>query len=88
MILYHIISETKLTEDYFNRLTYSVGKSERMRTKAISQWKYVKRVISEAIKWAASIALCIGYTLMLMPRKGWKIILFRWNVTKGLIEKQ
>jgi len=87
-ILHHFISDARLTDDYFNRLTYSIGKSERMRTKAISQWKYAKRIISEGVKWVVSIFLCIGYTLMLMPQKGWKIILFRWNVTKGLIEKQ
>ena len=87
-ILYHIIPDAKLTKEYFDRLTYSIGKSERMRTKAISQWKYAKRIISEGIKWVVSLFLCIGYTLMLTPQKGWKLILFRRNVTKGLIEKQ
>jgi len=85
-VLHHKISESRLTEDYFNRLTYSIGKSERMRTLAISKGKYTRRIFSEGIKWAASLALCIGYTLMLMPQKGWKLILFRRNVTKGLIE--
>ena len=85
-ILYHIIPETKLTKEYFNRLTYSIGKSEQIRT-GISKWKYTKRIISEGIKWAVSLFLFMGYTLMLTPQKGWKLILFRWNVTKGLIEK-
>ncbi len=84
-VLYHLISGTRLTKGYFNRLTYSVGKSERMRTLAISKWKYAKRIVLEGVKWMVSIFLCIGYTLMLMPQKGWKLILFRWNVTKGLL---
>ncbi len=87
-VLHHFISGTRLTDDYFNRLTFSIGKSERMRTLAISKWKYAKRIIAEGIKWAASIVLCVGYTLMLMPQKGWKLILFRRNVTKGLIKKR
>ncbi len=86
-ILYHIISDAKLKKEYFNRLTYSIGKSEQMRTKAISNWKYIKRIISEGIKWGVSLLLCVGYTLILTPQKGWKLIIFRWNVTKGLIEK-
>ena len=86
-VLYHIIPETKLTKEYFNRLTYSIGKSEQMRTGAMSKWKYTKRIISEGIKWAVSLFLFVGYTLVLTPKKGWKLILFRWNVTKGLIEK-
>ena len=86
-ILYHLIPEKKLTKDYFDRLTYSIGKSERMRTKRIGPAKYAKRLISEGFKWAASIVLCIGHTLMLAPQKGWKLIQFRWNVTKGLLGK-
>lgn len=87
-ILYHLISEKKLSKEYFDRLTYSIGKSERMRTLAIGKWKYAKRLISECIKWTASIVLCIGHTLMGHPKKGWKLIQFRWNVTKGLVGKQ
>jgi len=86
-ILYHLIPEKKLSKDYFDRLTYSIGKSERMRTLAIGKWKYVKKLFSECIKWAASIVLCIGHTLSGSPKKGWKLIQFRWNVTKGLLGK-
>lgn len=86
-ILYHLIPEKKLTKDYFDRLTYSIGKSERMRTLKIGKWKYLKRIFSEMVKWAASIVLLIGYTLLGLPKKGWKLIQFRWNVTKGLLGK-
>ncbi len=84
-ILYHLIPEKKLSKDYFDRLTYSIGKSERMRTLAIGKWKYTKRLISEGIKWAASIVLCVGHTLTGHPKRGWKLIQFRWNVTRGLL---
>lgn len=84
-ILYHIIPEKKLSKEYFNKLTISIGKSERLRTLAISKKKYYKRLFSEFIKWCASFVLCIGHTLTLHPSKGWKLIQFRWNVTKGLL---
>lgn len=86
-ILYHLIPEKKLSKDYFDRLTYSIGKSERMRTLNIGKWKYMKRLVSEMVKWAASIVLCIGHTLSGAPKRGWKLIQFRWNVTKGLVGK-
>ena len=86
-ILYHLIPEKKLSKDYFDRLTYSIGKSERMRTQALGKGKYAKRLCSETVKWAASIVLCIGHTLIGSPKKGWKLIQFRWNVTKGLVGK-
>ena len=84
-ILYHQIPEKKLSKAYFDKLTYSIGKSERMRTLAIGKWKYVKRLVSECIKWCASIVLCLGHTLSGHPKRGWKLIQFRWNVTKGLL---
>lgn len=86
-ILYHIIPEKKLNKEYFDQLTFSIGKSERIRTLNISKTKYLKRLLSEAIKWCATIVLCIGHTLLLSPKKGWKLIQFRWNVTKGLFER-
>lgn len=84
MILYHIIPASKLTEEYFNRLTFSIGKSERMRTLSVSNWKYAKRLFSEAIKWAASIVLFIMYAFIFQYAKGKKLLAFRWNLSKGL----
>ena len=85
-ILYHIIPEKKLGKDYFNRLTYSIGQSERIRTLGISKKAFHKRVLSEMIKWCGTLVLFAGYTMMLSPKKGWKLIQFRWNVTKGLLD--
>ena len=84
-ILHHIIPQTKLEEDYFNRLTLQIGRSERMRTRAISKGKYLKRLLSEGIKWGGTLALLSLYTLQGHPMKGWKLVLFRRNVTKGLL---
>lgn len=84
-VLHHCIPQAKLEEDYFNRVTVQIGKSERARTLAISRKKYVERLISELIKWAGTLVLCAGYTLQLRAHAGWKLILFRYNVTRGLL---
>ena len=86
-ILYHIIPDKKLTKEYFNRLTLSIGQSERKRTLQISKTKFLKRLFLEGIKWMASVVLFLGYTLLLTPQKGIKLFVFRWNVTKGLLGK-
>ncbi len=86
-ILYHIIPQHKLERAYFDRLTYEIGRSERQRTLAISRTKYLKRLATEAIKWCATIVLFCGYILTFAPAKGWKLILFRKNVTRGLLKK-
>ena len=84
-VLHHCIPQAKLEKDYFNRLTLQIGRSERMRTSAISKGKYLSRLASEAVKWGGTLALLCIYTLQLHPMKGWKLVLFRKNVTKGLL---
>ena len=84
-VLHHVIPQAKLEEDYFNRLTLQIGRSERMRTRAISKGKYFKRLFSEGIKWGGTLVLLGIYTLQGHPMKGWKLVLFRRNVTRGLL---
>ena len=84
-VLHHIIPEQKLQQPYFDRLTRQMGISERKRTLAISRTKYMKRLFAEAIKWGGTLVLLCLYTLQLHPAKGWKLVLFRKNVTAGLL---
>ena len=84
-IYIHIIPQKKLENDYFDRLTFQIGISERQRTKSLSNAKYANRLFKEAIKWAGTLVLLCGYTLCGQPLKGWKLVLFRLNVTRGLL---
>lgn len=86
-ILYHIIPEKKLTQDYFNRLTYGIGVSERYRTRQISMRKYRNRLFKEAVKWGGTIALWCAFMLKGQPAKAKKLADFRRNVTRGLMGK-
>ena len=84
-ILYHLIPPKKLTQDYFDRLTYGIGVSERYRTLQIGKKKYLVRLAKEAVKWAATLVLWIGFALKGQFNKGNKLVAFRRNVTKGLL---
>lgn len=83
--LHHIIPQAKLEKDYFDRLTLQIGKSERERTLSISRMKYLKRLFDEAVKWCGTLVLLCLYTISFHPAKGWKLVLFRRNVTRGLL---
>ena len=87
-ILYHLIPPKKLTQDYFDRLTYGIGVSERYRTKQIGQGKYMGRLVKEAIKWGGTLVLWTGFALKGQFKKGNKLVAFRRNVTKGLLKGQ
>ncbi len=85
--IYHYIPAAKLTEKHFQRLTYSIGKSERIRTLSVSKLSFYKRISSEGIKWSASILLFFFYLVKGQYAKGKKLLQFRYNVTKGMLEK-
>lgn len=87
MGIYHYIPPQKLTKEHFDKLTYSIGQSERIRTLNISKNIYYRRLLSESIKWSASIFLFFIYLLSFHPAKGYKLLQFRKNVTKGLLGK-
>ncbi|MBR1808649.1 MAG: glycosyltransferase [Paludibacteraceae bacterium] len=86
-VLHHIIPQKKLGKEYFDKLTLQIGRSERQRTLGISRKKYIKRWLSELVKWGGTIVLAVWYTLTLSPAKGWKLVLFRRNVSRGLSGK-
>lgn len=86
-ILYHLIPPRKLTDDYFERLTYGIGVSERYRTKQIGTGKYLGRLCKEAVKWGGTLGLWTGFALKGQFNKGNKLIAFRKNVTRGLVNK-
>jgi len=83
----HIIPIHRTTDDYIVKMAQGVGMTERIRTLSISKISYLKRFLSELIKWGASIVLFIGFCLKFQPQKGTKLLLFRWNVTKGLLTR-
>ena len=85
-ILYHIIPEKKLTQDYFDRLTYSIGVSERYRTLQIGKKKYLNRLFKECVKWGGTLVLWCSFLLKGQPAKGNKLVAFRRNVTRGLLK--
>ncbi|MBQ0136419.1 MAG: glycosyltransferase family 2 protein, partial [Bacteroidales bacterium] len=84
-ILHHSIPAYKLEENYFNRLTTQIGISERQRTLAVSKTEYSKRLFLEAVKWGGTLVLWLRYLICFQPQKGNKLISFRTNVSKGLL---
>lgn len=87
-ILYHLIPPHKLTPDYFNRLTYGIGVSERYRTRQIGTKKYLGRLWKEAVKWSGTLVLWTGFAIRGQFNKGNKLVAFRRNVTRGLLGRE
>lgn len=82
----HCIPGRRTTKEFVARLAYGVGVSERLRTRHIGTGAYCKRLFMEFVKWAGTIVLWCQYTIQRNRPKGDILVLFRWNVTKGLIK--
>jgi len=83
----HVIPSQRTTDDYIVRMGRGIGMSEKLRTINISKTSYFKRLFSELIKWGGALVLFVGFCFRFQPQKGTKLLLFRWNVTKGLLTK-
>lgn len=81
----HIIPQSKLTLEYFDRLTGMVGVSERVRTQSLSRGAYLTRLGAEAVKWGGTAVLAVGYLLRGEAAKGGCLFRMRWNITRGLL---
>ena len=71
----------KLTEDYFRRLCYNVGVSQRLRAGIYR--RYPKAVVLECMKWAATLLL----SLTMSPRKSLWLIRMRYEISRGLFSR-
>lgn len=83
----HIIPPSRTTTAYVKKLGRGVGMSERIRTAGHSRGAYLKRLLSELVKWCATLVLWAGYLVCLRPACGNALVRFRWNVTRGLFDK-
>lgn len=83
--IYHITPASKLTKEYFERLTRMIGVSERVRTRAEGNVSFLKRLSAETVKWGGACVFALGYLCRLQPLKGWYLLRMRWNITCGLL---
>lgn len=78
-IMYHIISESKLTKEYFTRLSFNNGVGQW--TRAALRGKKLSLIVKEACKWIATFLLCVVHR----PIQSEYLLLMRWNISKGII---
>lgn len=85
-IVHHFIPDKRLTFAFFRRQALGIGYSEKVRAKNISRPTYFKSLIKEALKWIVSFLMCLYYCITLRFSMGWRLLIFRYYVTKGLFK--
>lgn len=85
--VYHIIPETRCKISFLKKQAYGIGYSERIRVSQNSI-TFLKKIISEIIKWGASFLLFFLYSFSFQTQKAKVIIQFRWWVSNGFMFKK
>ena len=76
-VMWHIIPPSKLTEEYFRRLSRNVGVSQRLRARI--HGRMAKTCALEIAKWGATLLLA----LTMPPRKSRWLLRLRWGIARG-----
>lgn len=77
-VMYHIIPDEKLTPDYFDRLAYNVGVSQRRRAEL--HGSLFGLYVREAAKWLATLVLCLVHR----PEQSRYLLRLRRGITRGI----
>lgn len=78
-VMWHIIPSAKLTDDYFSRLCYNVGVSQRVRARI--HRRTTRTLLGEAVKWGAT--LCLALTMR--PVQARRLVRMRVEISRGLL---
>lgn len=87
IIVEHITEVSKLTPEYMYRVASGIGRGEAVRTKAISNFTFYKKIAEYLYKFAGSIAIGLYYIIKGKPAQAMPVIQFRIDALKGLIGK-
>ncbi len=77
-VMYHIIPESKLSLDYFRRLAYNTGLSQRRRAEIHN--RLARLYLGEIMKWCATLVLCLVHR----PAQSRYLLTLRYNITRGV----
>jgi GT2 family glycosyltransferase len=84
LVVHHVVEVKKLTPHYLYRVASGYGRGESVRTKAMGQMAYMKKILEYLFKLGAAVLIGIGYALKGTPAKTWPVIRFRIDAIKGL----
>lgn len=80
-VMWHIIPQRKLSQEYFRRLCRNVGISQQLRARI--HHRLATALFRELLKWVATLLLCCTMS----PRKSSKLLVMRYEISRGLLRK-
>lgn len=77
-VMYHIIPCEKLARDYFTRLCYNTGVSQRRRAEL--RGRVARLYVGEVAKWCATLALCLVHSV----EQSRYLVAMRREISRGI----
>ena len=84
-VAYHHISDRKLTAEYFDKLSYGVGVSKRLRAEKIGAEREL--FADERKKRRYTLVLALLYLLSFQPQKAKWLLRMRRGISKGVFNR-
>ncbi|MCX6301001.1 MAG: glycosyltransferase [Bacteroidia bacterium] len=84
-VVYHLVPEERTTVDFIREQAIGTGRGKRIQAQIEGTSSLIKTLMSEDLKWAASIFISLFYFITFRFRKGIMIIRFRYWVSMALL---
>ena len=84
-VMYHIIPESKLTDEYFDRLTYNIGVTQRLRARL--DGRMFASGVAEYGKWAVTLIIAAWYAVTGRGAAARKLLSMRNGITRGFFDE-
>jgi glycosyltransferase involved in cell wall biosynthesis len=85
-VVYHLVPAERTTVDFIREQAIGTGRGKRIQAQIEGTSSLIKTLMSEDLKWVASIFISLFYFITFRFRKGIMIIRFRYWVSKALIQ--
>lgn len=86
-VIYHIIPDNRTTKEFIQKIGKGIGYSEQIRSLQIGKISFLVSLLKEVLKWGVTLLLSFFYVFQHWS-KSEMLLLFRFNVSKGLIQKK
>ena len=84
-VMYHIIPASKLTDEYFDRLVYNIGVTQRRRAEA--DGRMFVAGVAEYAKWAVTLVIAAWYAVGGRMAAARKLLRMRSGITAGFFDE-
>ncbi len=87
-VVHHLVPAERTTVEFIRKQARGTGRGKRIQAQIEGDFSILKTLISEDLKWAATVFISLFYFITFRFQKGIMIIKFRYWVSRALISTE